>query len=78
MNYRWMNRGDRIEAPLVKRSGGELQAVDWDEALERTATVLARAAGRPWRSSRRSCRPRRCSSPVSCSTDSTGPAPCKS
>src|SRR2546423_1307016 len=25
MNYRWMNRGDRIEAPLVKR-GGELHA----------------------------------------------------
>src|SRR2546425_8274076 len=32
------NRGDRIEAPLVKRDGG-LQAVDWDEALERVATV---------------------------------------
>src|SRR5439155_263034 len=28
MHYRWMNRGDRIEAPLVKRGGGELQAVD--------------------------------------------------
>src|SRR5439155_392258 len=40
MHYRWMNRGDRIEAPLVKRGGGELQAVDWDEALERAATVL--------------------------------------
>src|SRR5256884_2145676 len=40
MHYRWMNRGDRIEAPLVKRGGGELQAVDWDEALERVATVL--------------------------------------
>jgi NADH-quinone oxidoreductase subunit G len=43
MNYRWMNRGDRIEAPLVKR-GGQLHAVDWDEALERAATVL-RGAG---------------------------------
>src|SRR5213595_396598 len=46
MNYRWMNRGDRIEAPLVKRGGGELQAVDWDEALERTAGVLRGAGGR--------------------------------
>src|SRR5256886_5822466 len=46
LNYRWMNRGDRIEAPLVKRGGGELQAVDWDEALERTARVLRGAGGR--------------------------------
>src|SRR5437763_682562 len=46
MNYRWMNRGDRIEAPRVKRGGGELQAVDWDEALERTAGVLRGAGGR--------------------------------
>jgi NADH-quinone oxidoreductase subunit G len=46
MNYRWMNRGDRIEAPLVKRGGAELQAVDWDEALARAATVLRGAGGR--------------------------------
>src|SRR6184192_2413310 len=46
MHYRWMNRGDRIEAPLVKRGGGELQAVDWDEALERAATVLRGASGK--------------------------------
>src|SRR2546423_1083399 len=46
MNYRWMNRGDRIEAPLVKRGAGELQAVDWDEALERAARVLRGAGGR--------------------------------
>src|SRR5881275_201580 len=46
MHYRWMNRGDRIEAPLVKRGGGELQAVDWDEALERAATVLRGARGK--------------------------------
>src|SRR3989442_1406007 len=45
MNYRWMNRGDRIEAPLVKRDGG-LQAVDWDEALERVATVLKGVSGK--------------------------------
>lgn len=34
MNYRWMNRGDRIEAPLV-RDGGRLVASDWDRALDR-------------------------------------------
>src|SRR6266567_3533148 len=43
MNYRWMNRGDRIEAPLVKR-GGELHATDWEDAFERVTTVL-RGAG---------------------------------
>src|SRR5947208_16355741 len=46
MNYRWRKRGGRSEAALVKRRGGELQAVDWDEALERTATVLRGAGGR--------------------------------
>src|SRR5213595_3253219 len=46
MSYRWMNRGDRVEAPLVKRGAGELQAVDWDEALQRTARVLRGAGGR--------------------------------
>src|SRR5689334_23702512 len=45
MNYRWMNRGDRIEAPLVKR-GGELHATDWDEACDRVATLLRGAGGR--------------------------------
>jgi NADH-quinone oxidoreductase subunit G len=45
MNYRWMNRGDRIEAPLVRRPGGDLQATDWDEALDRVATLLRGAAG---------------------------------
>jgi len=43
-NYRWMNRGDRVEAPLV-RVGGELKAVDWDEALERARTILSGAGG---------------------------------
>jgi len=43
-NYRWMNRGDRVEAPLV-RAGGELKAVDWDEALDRARTILAGAGG---------------------------------
>src|SRR5207249_4143861 len=40
LNYRWMNRGDRIEAPLVRR-----HATDWDEALSRAATVLRGAGG---------------------------------
>jgi NADH-quinone oxidoreductase subunit G len=44
MNYRWTNRGDRIEAPLVKR-GGELHATDWDEALAHAATLLRGATG---------------------------------
>jgi NADH-quinone oxidoreductase subunit G len=43
MNYRWMNRGDRIEAPLVRR-GGELHATDWEDAFERVTTLL-RGAG---------------------------------
>jgi NADH-quinone oxidoreductase subunit G len=43
MNYRWMNRGDRIEAPLVRR-GSELHATDWDEAVAHVAT-LVRGAG---------------------------------
>src|SRR5207245_11582601 len=45
MNYRWMNRGDRIEAPLVRRDG-ELRATDWDEALDVVASRLRGAAGR--------------------------------
>jgi NADH-quinone oxidoreductase subunit G len=43
-HYRWMNGGDRIEAPLVRRDG-ELRAVDWDEALERARTIIAGAGG---------------------------------
>ncbi len=45
MNYRWMNRGDRIEAPLVRRDG-ELHATDWDEACERAAALLRGAGGK--------------------------------
>src|SRR5437016_13802270 len=44
MNYRWMNRGDRIEAPLVRRDG-ELHATDWDEALDVVASRLRGAGG---------------------------------
>jgi NADH-quinone oxidoreductase subunit G len=45
MHYKWMNRGDRIEAPLV-RSDGELKAVDWDEALDRVVRILRGASGK--------------------------------
>ncbi|MEO8201504.1 MAG: 2Fe-2S iron-sulfur cluster-binding protein [Gemmatimonadota bacterium] len=39
MDYRWMNRGDRIEAPLIK-DGPRHQAVDWDAAVARLAQLL--------------------------------------
>src|SRR6476620_8619832 len=44
MSYRWMNRGDRIEAPLV-RDGGRHVATDWDTALARLEQVLRGASG---------------------------------
>ena len=40
MNYRWMNRGDRIEAPLV-REGDRLQATDWEQAFDRVRSLTA-------------------------------------
>ncbi len=45
LDYRWMNRGDRIEAPLI-RAGDKLQAVDWDSALDRVADTLRGADGK--------------------------------
>ena len=44
MHYRWMNRGDRIEAPLV-RADGRLGATDWDAALARLAALVREARG---------------------------------
>ena len=44
MNYRWMNRGDRIEAPRM-REGDRHQAVDWDRALTRLAQFLEGVRG---------------------------------
>jgi len=44
MHYRWMNRGDRIEAPLV-RNDGRMVAVDWDPALARLAGLVRDARG---------------------------------
>jgi NADH-quinone oxidoreductase subunit G len=43
-NYRWMNRGDRIEAPLV-RDGGRHVATDWDTALGRLEQLVRGASG---------------------------------
>jgi NADH-quinone oxidoreductase subunit G len=45
LEYRWMNRGDRIEVPLVRRDG-ELSATDWDHALEEAARIVAATKGR--------------------------------
>ena len=44
MNYRWMNRGDRVEAPLV-RDGARHVATDWDTALDRLGQVVRGASG---------------------------------
>ncbi len=43
LGYRWLNRGDRIEAPLV-REGGKLVPADWDRAVTLAAELL-RAGG---------------------------------
>jgi NADH-quinone oxidoreductase subunit G len=39
LNYRWMNRKDRVEQPLV-RQAGVLATADWDVALRSAAQVL--------------------------------------
>jgi NADH-quinone oxidoreductase subunit G len=44
MDYRWMNRGDRVEAPL-RQDSGRLHAADWDVALDRLATLVKEAQG---------------------------------
>jgi NADH-quinone oxidoreductase subunit G len=44
MDYRWMNRGDRIEAPLVQ-DGGRHVATDWDTALARLEQLVRGASG---------------------------------
>jgi NADH-quinone oxidoreductase subunit G len=40
LNYRWMNRKDRVEQPLVRQSG-LLATADWEIALRAAAQVLA-------------------------------------
>jgi NADH-quinone oxidoreductase subunit G len=39
LNYRWMNRGDRLEAPAVGSASGQ-RAADWDVALSSAAATL--------------------------------------
>ena len=39
LNYRWLNRGDRLEVPSV-RGSSEPRAADWDVALAGAAAVL--------------------------------------
>src|SRR5437016_3723408 len=43
--YRWMNHGDRIEAPLLS-DRGDLVAVDWDHALDRAVQIIKGCSGR--------------------------------
>ncbi len=40
LNYRWMNRRDRAEKPLV-RAKGSLVAADWDAAIQAAARMLS-------------------------------------
>jgi NADH-quinone oxidoreductase subunit G len=44
LNYSWINRTGRIEAPLV-REGGRLVPTSWSEALVKLAQVAGEAAG---------------------------------
>ncbi len=44
-DYRWMNRGDRAEVPLV-RDGVKSAPADWDAALGRLAHLVKGATGR--------------------------------
>ena len=39
LNYRWMNRTDRAEQPMV-RTDGALRSIDWDVAIHAAASVL--------------------------------------
>jgi NADH-quinone oxidoreductase subunit G len=43
-DYRWMNRGDRVEAPL-RRDGERWQACDWSVAVSEVARLVADADG---------------------------------
>jgi NADH-quinone oxidoreductase subunit G len=44
LDYRWLNRGDRIEAPLVS-DGQRHVATDWDTALDRLGQILRDTSG---------------------------------
>jgi NADH-quinone oxidoreductase subunit G len=43
--YRFLNRGDRLEAPLVRSDSGQLVVADWDVALAAASAVLRSATG---------------------------------
>lgn len=43
-DYRWMNRGDRVEAPLA-RTNDRLLPVQWDVALDRFGQLIREAKG---------------------------------
>ncbi len=43
-DYRWMNRGDRAEAPMVRKDG-QLVPSKWDAALDRLGQLLSSAKG---------------------------------
>ncbi len=43
-DYRWMNRGDRVEAPLLG-DGEKLRATDWDTALAHVAGLIRNPVG---------------------------------
>ncbi|MDH5758664.1 MAG: 2Fe-2S iron-sulfur cluster-binding protein [Gemmatimonadota bacterium] len=44
-NYEWINRGDRLEAPLV-REGGSTRAMGWKDALSRLLAGVEGASGK--------------------------------
>ena len=41
LDYRWMNRPDRLETPMVEAAGGALAMVDWEIAIAAAAKTLA-------------------------------------
>jgi len=46
LGYRWLNRADRLEVPMV-REDGKLVATDWERALAAAADLVRGAKG-PW------------------------------
>src|SRR3954466_3688199 len=40
LNYRWLNRQDRVETPML-RSGGTLATADWDRAVAAAGSLVA-------------------------------------
>ena len=42
LDYRWINRTDRVEVPHVRRDG-RMAPADWDVALDEAVRVLTRS-----------------------------------